>query len=104
MYAIVLDGAKQLKVSEGEQITVDFRESANPGDRITFEQVLAVSGEAGVKIGQPHVAGASVVAEVLQSELGDKLVVQKFRRRKTYRRKNGHRQVSTLVRIEKING
>lgn len=103
MYAIILDGQQQLKVSEGEEITVDLRAEANPGDTITFEKVLAVSGESGVKIGQPELAGATVTAEVVSSEFGDKLVVQKFRRRKTYRRKTGHRQLSTLVRIQKIN-
>lgn len=103
MYAIILDGQRQLKVHEGEEITVDLRAEANPGDEIKFDKVLAVSGEQGVKIGQPEVAGANVVAKVVSSEMGEKLVVQKFRRRKAYRRKTGHRQMSTLVRIEKIN-
>ena len=91
MYAIILDGQRQLKVSEGEELTVDLRAEANPGDEIKFDKVLAISGEAGIKIGQPEVAGASVTAKVVKSELGEKLVVQKFRRRKNYRRKTGHR-------------
>ncbi len=104
MYAIILDGPRQLKVSEGEEITVDLRAEANPGDEIKFDKVLCISGEAGVKIGQPELTGAVVTAKVVSSELGEKLVVQKFRRRKNSRRKTGHRQLSTLVKIEKITG
>jgi large subunit ribosomal protein L21 len=81
---------------------VDFRE-AETGATITFDKVLLLSGE-GVKLGEPVVAGASVTAEVMGPELGEKLVIQKFRRRKNYRRKTGHRQLYTRVRITGIKG
>ena len=103
MYAIISEGSKQFKVEEGQEIDVDFREAAK-GDELKFDRILAVSGEGGLKLGSPVVAGASVTAEVLGVEQGEKLVVQKFRRRKNSRRKTGHRQMYTRVRIGKIVG
>lgn len=103
MYAIFLDGGRQYKVSEGQQLDLDYREVPKGGE-IKFDRVLAVAGENGCQLGSPNVAGASVSAEVVGVMLGEKLVIQKFRRRKTYRRKNGHRQMYTRVRISKIEG
>ena len=103
MYAIISDNGKQIKVEEGQEIDVDFREAAK-GDVLKFDRILAISGEGGMKLGSPVVEGASVSAEVLGVEQGEKLVVQKFRRRKTFRRKNGHRQMYTRIRIGKIDG
>ena len=74
---------------------------ADPFD--TFDRVLCVSGENGVKVGTPTVAGATVEAEVIGVVQGPKLVVQKFRRRKNSRRKTGHRQLYTEIRIDKIS-
>lgn len=103
MYAIIADSGRQYKVEEGQEFEVDFRESVNPGDTITFDRVLLVSGgPAGVQLGEPTVTGASVTAEVLGAVTGEKITIQKFRRRKTYRRKTGHRQVHTRVRVNKI--
>ncbi|MBS0208404.1 MAG: 50S ribosomal protein L21 [Planctomycetes bacterium] len=102
MYAIILDGDKQLKVEEGQVLEIDCRKALNPGDAVTFDRVLAVGGEGGLKLGTPAVAGASVTAEVVGLAQGPKLVVQHFRRRKNSRRKNGHRQVHTQVKINKI--
>jgi len=101
MYAIVLDGGRQYRVIEGQQIDVDFREVAK-GSELTFDKVLAVSGGQGLVVGQPVVAGARVTAEVIGPAKGEKIYIQKFRRRKNYRRRTGHRQLYTRVRISKI--
>lgn len=104
MYAIISDGGRQLKVTQGEELLVDYRD-VPAGQSVTFDRVLAVSdGSGDLKLGAPTVAGASVVAEVIGPEKGPKLVVQKLRRRKTYRRKTGHRSVCTKVRISSIKG
>src|SRR6478609_3029700 len=102
MYAIIAADGRQYKVHTGDEIQVDLREGAQPGDAITFDQVLLVSGEAGVKVGKPAVAGASVAAEVLAQEKGEKIYIQKMRRRKNFRRRTGHRQKYTRVKIGAI--
>jgi large subunit ribosomal protein L21 len=104
MYAIIADGGRQYKVEEGQELTIDFRDNS-AGEKLTFEQVLAVSdGQGELKLGAPTIDGASVEAEVLGAEKGKKLVVQKIRRRKNSRRKTGHRSVYTKVKIAKISG
>ncbi len=104
MYAIIADSGRQYKVEEGQELTVDYRGDAAAGDKIKFEKVLAVSdGKGDLKLGSPMVEGASVDAEVLGAEKGEKLVVQKLRRRKNSRRKTGHRSVYTRVKIAKIS-
>ena len=103
MYAIIADSGKQFKVQEGQRLEVDLRD-VNEGDTITFERVLAVSNDGGFRLGQPTVSGVSVQAKVLGTVKGEKLVVQKFRRRKNSRRRTGHRQKYTAVVIEKIVG
>ncbi len=102
MYAIIADGGRQYRVEEGQELDIDYREAATKGDELEFGRVLAVSGEQGLQLGQPAVDGAKVTAEVLSVQQGDKLFVQKFRRRKNYRRRTGHRQLYTRVRINKI--
>ncbi len=101
MYAIIADGGRQYKVEEGQQLDMDYRD-VKKGDEITFERVLAVSGDDGLKLGKPTVDGAKVTAEVVGVRQGEKLIVQKLRRRKNSRRKTGHRQLHTQVRISKI--
>ena len=101
MYAIISDGGRQYTVREGDVLRVDYRE-AEKGAAIDFDRVLAVSGDAGLTVGTPTVAGAKVTAEVLGPEMGKKLIVQKLRRRKNSRRKTGHRQIYTRVRVDKI--
>jgi large subunit ribosomal protein L21 len=105
MYAIVTDGSKQLKVEEGQVLNVDYR-TVPAGETITFDRVLAIGGEGAgsARIGQPVVSGASVTAEVLGPTQGKKLVVQKFRRRKNSKRRTGHRQLHTQIKISKILG
>jgi large subunit ribosomal protein L21 len=101
MYAIIADGAHQYKVEAGQTLEIDFRE-VNPGDEITFDRVLAVSSDAGFKLGKPTVEGASVTAKVIGETKGEKLTVQKFRRRKNSKRRTGHRQKFVKVQISAI--
>ena len=102
MYAIISDGGRQLKVEQGQELLVDFRDIA-AGEKITFDRVMAVSdGSGDLKLGAPMVSGASVVAEVLGPEKGPKVTVQKMRRRKNFRKKTGFRGVHTKIRISSI--
>jgi len=101
MYAIISDGGRQYRVREGDELDVDYREVAK-GDELTFDRVLACGEGGELKLGKPTVDGATVTAEVMGPRMGDKLVVQKFRRRKNSRRKNGHRQLFVRVKISKI--
>ncbi|HEY4760341.1 MAG TPA: 50S ribosomal protein L21 [Thermoguttaceae bacterium] len=101
MYAIISDGGRQFKVEEGQILDIDLRE-ASTGDTIQFDRVLAVRDNDGLKVGKPVVKSASVTAEIVAVTQGPKLVVQKFRRRKNSRRKTGHRQLYTRVKISKI--
>ncbi len=103
MYAIFVDGGRQYKVSEGQTVEIDYRE-ADEGSELTFDHVLAVSDGEQFRLGQPTVNGATVTASVMQVTKGDKLVIQKFRRRKNMRRRTGHRQKYLMVRISKIAG
>jgi large subunit ribosomal protein L21 len=103
MYAIIVDGGRQYRVEPGMEVVVDFRDIA-AGENIEFPKVLAVGGEGGLKLGMPTVDGVSVIASVLGPKQGEKVYIQKFRRRKTYRRRTGHRQLYTRVKIESISG
>ena len=102
MYAIIADSGRQFKVEEGQELEVDYRDEGR-GSEITFDRVLAISDDGGFHLGKPTLEGATVTAEVLGPSQGPKLVVQKFRRRKNSRRKTGHRQLYTKVRIGKIS-
>jgi len=102
MYAIISDGCQQYRVEEGQELDIDFRESLSEGEELVIEDVLAVSDGENFRVGKPKVDGCTVRAEVLGVIQGDKIVVQKFRRRKNYRKKQGHRQRYTRVRIAKI--
>jgi len=105
MYAIIKDGSRQVKAEVDRRLRIDYRDGVQRGDSIEFTEVLTISGEGEVKIGQPTVAGAKVVAEVLEPEFkGPKLIIAKLRRRKNSRRKTGHRQVYTLVKVKEIVG
>jgi large subunit ribosomal protein L21 len=102
MYAIIVDGGRQYKVTEGQELVVDYRD-ASAGDAVHFDRVLALSNGSELSLGTPALDGAKVTAKVLGVLQGPKLTVQKFRRRKTYRRRNGHRQLFTKIQIEKIS-
>jgi large subunit ribosomal protein L21 len=101
LYAIISDGGRQLKVEEGQTLDIDFRD-LSAGEQIKFDRVLALRNDEGLTVGQPTVNTVSVTAEVLGASKGPKLVVQKFRRRKNVRRRTGHRQIFTRVKISKI--
>ena len=102
MYAIIEDGGRQFKVEVGKELMIDYRGDIEPGTEIMFEKVLLVSSDDSVKIGAPTVVGAKVVANVVREAKGPKLTICKFRRRKNSKRKTGHRQVHTLVKISDI--
>ena len=100
MYAIIATGGKQYKVAEGDVIRVE-KLGVEAGETVTFDQVLAVNNE-GLKVGA-DVAGATVTASVVENGKGKKVVVYKYKRKTGYHKKNGHRQLYTKVKIEKIN-
>jgi large subunit ribosomal protein L21 len=101
MYAIISDGGRQYRVEEGQEVVIHYR-NVPAGEKITFDRVLAVGGDGDAKLGSPIVEGANVAAEVIGPEKGEKIVIQKLRRRKNMRRKTGERHVHTRVRIGKI--
>lgn len=100
MYAVFEDGSRQYRVSEGELVRLDYRE-LNPGSLLEFDKVLLISAGEGLQIGRPYVAGARIVAEVVEHP-STKLYIQHFRRRKNYRRRIGHKQLFTTVKINRI--
>ena len=102
MYAVFKTGGKQYRVAQGDQLRVE-KLPGNVGDAISFDQVLLVGGDA-IKLGKPLVSGAKVEAKIVNQGLGKKIIVFKFRRRKNYRRKNGHRQPFTALEILNIIG
>ena len=101
MYAIIVDGGRQYRVEPGMEVDVDYRDIPQ-GENVTFEKVLAISGNDGMTLGSPTVAGATVTASVVGPTLDKKIYIQKFRRRKNSRTRTGHRQIHTRVKIEKI--
>ncbi|HEX5060802.1 MAG TPA: 50S ribosomal protein L21 [Kofleriaceae bacterium] len=103
MYAVIQTGGKQYRVEPGKTITVE-KLAGDAGAQVVFDQVLLVSsGDGGnVTVGKPLVAGAKVTASIVEQTRGDKLVVFKFRRRKNYVRRNGHRQDMTVVKVAEI--
>ncbi len=102
MYAVIKTGGKQYRVQKGDKIFVE-KVPGNVGDAISFDQVLMLGGEA-LKLGKPLVAGAKVEAKILEHGRGEKVIIFKFRRRKNYRRKTGHRQPFTTLQITDIKG
>ena len=102
MYAVIESGGKQYKVSEGTVLKVEKLEAA-AGDRLSIDKVLMVNDENGnVKVGNPLVSNARVEAEVMEQGREKKVVVFKYKRRKNYRKKQGHRQPFTRIKIIKI--
>ncbi len=101
MYAIIATGGKQYKVSEGDVIKVEKLE-AEAGQEIVIDQVLAVSNN-GLKVGE-DVASATVSATVMDHGKGKKVIVYRYKRKSGYHKKNGHRQLFTQIKIDKING
>ena len=102
MYAVVVTGGKQYRVQEGDVIYVEKLE-ADVETSIELGDVLALGKEDGLVVGTPVVEGAKVIAKVLEQGKAKKVIVFKYKRKKDYRRKAGHRQPHTKIQIEKIN-
>lgn len=103
MYAVVRTGGKQVRVTPGQAVRVE-KLAGSVGDSITLGEVLLVGGEGAARIGAPTVAGASVVGVITAQARGPKIQMFKMKRRKGYRRKYGHRQSYTEIRVDRIEG
>ncbi len=102
MYAVILSGGKQYRVSEGEVVKVEAL-GIDAGSAVEFKEVLLIRTDDRTLIGQPLVQGATVNGTVEENGQGDKILVFKYKKKKQYRRTRGHRQHYSAVRIEKIN-
>ena len=104
MFAYFENGSHQYRVSNGDTLLIDFRDTAKTGDSITFDKVLLANGGGSSVVGAPIISGASVTAEIVEPLVkGPKLEIQKMRRRKNYRKHTGHCQGYTQVKITGIN-
>lgn len=101
--AIIRTGGKQYRVAKGDVLRVE-KLGGDVGAKVEFDDVLMVGAGDGAKVGTPTVNGAKVTAEIKRHGRGKKLIVYKFRRRKQYRRKNGHRQAFTEIEVKAIKG
>jgi large subunit ribosomal protein L21 len=101
MYAVIKTGGKQYRVAEGETLRVE-KLSAAAGDKLTFDTLLFADDAGKVLLGKPTVSGVKVEGEVVDQGLGKKIILFKYKRRKGYRRKTGHRQPFTAVKITSI--
>ncbi|MCL2367479.1 MAG: 50S ribosomal protein L21 [Oscillospiraceae bacterium] len=101
MHAVIETGGKQYRVTEGDTLFIEKLE-AEAGDSVTFDRVLAVINGEATQFGSPTVAGATVTAEVLKNGKAKKVIVYKMKPKKNYRRKQGHRQPYTQVKINQI--
>jgi large subunit ribosomal protein L21 len=102
-YAVIKTGGKQYRVSANDTIEIE-RLPGEAGGTIHFKEILMIGGTAGTKIGTPFLSGASVTAELVEQSRGPKVIAFKKRRRKNSRRKRGHRQDLTIVKITSITG
>jgi len=102
MYAVVVTGGKQYRVEAGTTLDVE-RLTGDPGASVTFDRVLMIGDGDQVTVGTPDVAGASVSGTVISQALGPKIIIFKFKQKVKYRRRTGHRQHLTRVRIDTIN-
>jgi large subunit ribosomal protein L21 len=103
MFAVIADSGRQFRIQEGDTFLIDYREGAEAGSAIQFEQVLLANGGGPSQIGTPAISGAVVEATVVHPKVnGPKLEIGKFRRRKNSRRHTGHRQRYTSVRVTAI--
>ena len=102
MYAIIRTAGKQFRAEPGRTLRIP-RVQAEPGAKLTFDEVLLGSDGKAVRAGTPLVKGAKVTAQVVRHGRGDKVIIYKFKRRKNYARKQGHRQDFTEVRVDAVN-
>jgi large subunit ribosomal protein L21 len=101
MYAVIKTGGKQYRVEQGATLAFE-RLDGDTGTSVTFDEVLLIGTENETRLGRPTVAGATVSGTIVEQGRAKKVIVFKFRRRKNYKRKNGHRQYFTRVRIDAI--
>lgn len=101
MYAVIETGSKQYKITEGEIVPVE-RLALDKDADVLFDKVLLVVDGADVAIGEPYLTGVSVVGKVVEEQKDKKVLVYKYKQKTGYKRKQGHRQIYTLVKIEKI--
>ncbi|EFV02370.1 ribosomal protein L21 [Pseudoramibacter alactolyticus ATCC 23263] len=102
MYAIIKTGGKQYRVAKDDVIEIEKLKDKTTNDKVVFDQVLAVGEGADLKIGTPVVNGAAVEAEVVEAGKSDKVIVYKYKAKKDYRRKQGHRQPYMKVKVTAI--
>jgi len=102
MYAIIETGGKQYRVKEGDQIKIEKINAAD-GTQVTFDKVLVLGEGADVKVGTPYVEGAAVFANVIETGKNEKVIIFKYKAKKDYRKKQGHRQPYTMVEITGIS-
>ena len=103
MYAIIETGGKQYRVQEGDVITVE-KLGIDDGKKVEFDKVLVLSDDNGLQVGKPYIDGAKVVGKVVENGKGQKVVIFKYKRKKDYRKKQGHRQPYTMVEIKDLGG
>jgi large subunit ribosomal protein L21 len=104
MYAVIETGGKQYRVQPGETVVVETL-PGDTGDAVEFARVLLISDDESVAVGRPLIDGAKVTGQIVEQQvLGEKLTVYKFKRRKNYRKRNGHRQQYTAVKIQNVVG
>ena len=101
-FAVIQTGGKQYKVKSGEIIKIERLENSKPESKIEFKEILAYGDEKNIEIGEPTISGAKVEADLLKNGKNKTVLIFKKRRRKNSRRKNGHRQEFSLIRISKI--
>jgi large subunit ribosomal protein L21 len=101
MYAVIKTGGKQYRVEQGTTLAIE-RLDGDPGAPVTFDEVLLIGSESETRLGRPTIDGASVTGTIVEQGRAKKIIVFKFRRRKNYKRKKGHRQYFTRVRIDAI--
>ena len=101
MYAIIKTGGKQYKVSEGDMLRVE-KIDGSAGDKVELDNVLLIGEDENVEVGMPIVAGSKVIAKIVEQGKAKKIIVFKTKRRKGYRKKRGHRQLYTSLKIEGI--
>lgn len=104
MYAVIDDGGHQYKVAPGDVVEVELLDLAPDQTEVTFDKVLMIGDGADSRIGQPYLEGAQVTAKLLSEIKGEKITIIKFKRRKKYRRKTGHRQRYHRLQIDQIQG
>lgn len=102
MYAIIRDRGMQYRVEKGQVLNIDLRDGIEPGSQIELNEVLLIGDGESVQVGTPLVSGATVKAEVLGVKKGEKIIVFRYRNKKRYRRRTGHRQHYTEIKISDI--